>query len=75
MTKSKYITRKKVAEKLNISVSTVIRWTNNNEFPLPFALGPNRIVWDETEIDEFINEKKKLRGFHGHKPRDKTCHQ
>ena len=68
MIKSKYITRKKVAEKLNISVSTVIRWTNNNEFPLPFALGPNRIVWDEAEIDEFINEKKKLRGFHGHKP-------
>ena len=49
-------------------MSTVIRWTNNNEFPLPFALGPNRIVWDETEIDEFINEKKKRRGFHGHKP-------
>ena len=75
MGKSKYITRKKVAEKLNVSVSTIIRWTKHYGFPQPFALGPNTIVWDEAEIDAFIKEKMKLRGFHGHKPRDTTCRQ
>ena len=76
MTKKRFITKKALANKLELSPSTVFRWAKIGELPLPFRLGPNRIVWDEDEVDEFI-EKKKItdRGFSGNKPRDKTCRQ
>ena len=35
---------------------------------MPFKLGPNKIVWDKTELENVIEEKKKQRGFFGHKP-------
>ena len=68
MENSQYISKKQVARKLGISSSTVSRWAKTNEIPMPFRMGPNKIVWDEKEIDEFILNKKKLRGFLGAKP-------
>ena len=68
MSKSDFLSKKEVARKLKISSSTVTRWAKENELPLPFRLGPNKIVWDEKEIDEYILNKKKIRGFLGHKP-------
>ena len=69
MHKSLYISKKQVARILNISPSTVARWSKNNDnFPKPFSLGPNKIVWDLVEIEHYINERKQIRGFHGHKP-------
>ena len=66
--KSIYLSKKEVARKLNISSSTVVRWSKNNIIPKPFRLGPNKIIWDENEINKAIEEKKKQRGFLGHKP-------
>ena len=66
--KSIYLSKKEVARKLNISPSTVVRWAKNNVIPKPFLLGPNKIIWDENEINKAIEEKKKQRGFLGHKP-------
>ena len=37
--------------------------------PPPIRLGPNTISWDENELNEAIEEKKKDRGFLGHKPK------
>ena len=39
-----------------------------NIIPKPFRLGPNKIIWDENEINKAIEEKKTQRGFLGHKP-------
>jgi len=66
--KSIYISKKEVARKLNISPSTVVRWSKEDIIPKPFPLGPNKIAWDENEINEAIENKKKIRGFFGHKP-------
>ena len=67
--KSTYISKKEVARILNISSSSVTRWSKENtDFPKPFLLGPNKVVWDLREIEHYINEQKKIRGFLGHKP-------
>ena len=66
--RSIYLSKKEVARKLNISSSTVVRWSKSNIIPKPFRLGPNKIIWDENEINKSIEEKKKQRGFLGHKP-------
>ncbi len=66
--KSNFISKKEVARMLNISPSTVTRWSKpNSNFPEPFPLGPNKVVWNVREIENYINEQKK-RGFLGHKP-------
>jgi predicted DNA-binding transcriptional regulator AlpA len=66
--KSIYLSKKDVARKLNISLTTVSRWAKANIIPMPFSLGPNKIVWIEDELDQALEEKKKERGFLGHKP-------
>ena len=66
--KSKCISKKEVARILNISESTVSRWAKLGIIPKPFQLGPNKTNWDADEIYECIEQKKKVRGFLGHKP-------
>ena len=66
--KSIYLSKKDVARKLNVSPSTVFRWARDGIIPPPIRLGPNTISWDENELNEAIEEKKKDRGFLGHKP-------
>ena len=69
MMKSIYISKKEVARIFNKSPSTITRWSKEiPEFPKPFPLGPNKVMWDRIEIDDYINERKKIRGFYGHKP-------
>jgi predicted DNA-binding transcriptional regulator AlpA len=70
--KSFYIGKKELARKLNSSPSSVTRWSKDiPEFPKPFLIGPNKVVWDLREVLRYINNKKKLRGFLGHKPKKK----
>ena len=69
MYKQRFIPKKEVSRILNISSSTVSRWSKTiDNFPKPFLLGPNKVVWDLLEIENYINERKQIRGFHGHKP-------
>ena len=64
-----FISKKEVARILNISSSSVTRWSKDNpDFPKPFLLGPNKVVWDLREIEHYVEEQKKIRGFLGHKP-------
>ena len=64
-----YIPKKEVARIFNKSASTVTRWSKEiPDFPKPFLLGPNTVRWDRIEIENYINERKKIRGFYGHKP-------
>ena len=61
--------KKEVARMLNCSPSSVTRWSKEIlDFPKPFLLGPNTVMWDRNEIENYINERKKIRGFRGHKP-------
>ena len=74
MYKPLFIAKKEVSRILNISSSTVSRWLKTiDNFPKPFLLGPNKVVWDLVEIENYINERKRIRGFLGHKPERKQC--
>ena len=74
MYKQRFIQKKEVSRILNISSSTVSRWSKTiDNFPKPFLLGPNKVVWDLVEIENYINERKQIRGFLGHKPERKQC--
>ena len=74
MYKQRFIAKKEVSRILNISSSTVSRWSKTiDNFPKPFLLGPNKVVWDLVEIENYINERKRIRGFLGHKPERKQC--
>ena len=74
MYKQRFIQKKEVSRILNISSSTVSRWLKTiDNFPKPFLLGPNKVVWDLVEIENYINERKRIRGFLGHKPERKQC--
>ena len=71
--KSFYIGKKELARKLNSSPSSVSRWSKDvPDFPKPFLISPNKVVWDLREIENYINEQKKKRGFWGHKPQKKA---
>ena len=61
--KSNFISKKEVARKLNISPSTVFRWPKTGIIPPPIRLGPNTISWDENELNEAIEEKKRIEVF------------
>jgi len=64
-----YISKKEVARIFNKSASTITRWSKEiPDFPKPFLSGPNTVMWDRREIEDYINERKKIRGFFGHKP-------
>ena len=64
-----YIPKKEVARIFNKSNSTITRWSKEiPDFPKPFLLGPNTVMWDRIEIENYINERKKTRGFLVHKP-------
>ena len=45
--KTIFISKKEVARMLNCSPSSVTRWSKEiPEFPKPFLLGPNKVMWD-----------------------------
>ena len=68
--KSFYVGKKELARKLNSSPSSVSRWSKDiSDFPKPFTLSPNKVVWDLREILRYIEKRKKQRGFFGHKPK------
>ena len=73
--KSIYLSKKDVARKLNVSPSTVVRWSKSNIIPMPFPLGYNKIVWDETEINQAIDKRKKEEGFLDISQRNNQCQQ
>lgn len=48
-----------VARSLGVSIQTVWRWrSQDNGFPQPAKLGPKTIVWDEVDIQAWVNSKK-----------------
>lgn len=59
-----FISKKAVARKLNISPSTVYRWSKDGSMPEPISIGPNKTLWIEEEINVWIDSlKNKSRGF------------
>ena len=47
-----------VMKKTGIAKSTIWLWVNEDKFPKPIKLSKRITVWDESEIDEWIELKK-----------------
>jgi len=43
---------------LDISPPTLWRWVRIGHMPKPFKLGPHTTVWDATEIDAFLADRR-----------------
>ena len=59
-----FINKKTLAKLLNVSPSTIYRWSIIGNIPKPIAIGPNKTMWLKEEIDKWIIElKKNSRGY------------
>ena len=59
-----FINKKALARLLNVSPSTVYRWSIIGIIPKPISIGPNKTMWLKEEIDKWIIElKSKSRGY------------
>lgn len=47
-----------VAHKLGIGTSTVYKYALAADFPRPFKLSSQVVVWDEADIDKWLEAKK-----------------
>jgi len=47
-----------VMKKTGIAKSTIWLWVKENKLPKPIKLSPRITVWDENEIDKWIELKK-----------------
>ncbi len=47
-----------VAEKVSVHEQTIWLWVREGRFPKPFKVGPGVTVWDEAEIDQWLQARK-----------------
>ena len=43
----------------DISARTLYRWAKDGLFPSPYRIGPNRVGWLQSELEEWLTSKKK----------------
>ena len=72
MINSNLLCKKEVARILKVSVSTVYRWTVMGHLIPPFRLGENRVMWNEVDLNEWIEKQKSNKGFLERKPTQKS---
>ena len=58
---------KEVARRVGVTVSTIVRWVKKGTFPQPYTFN-GRTFFSAKEIEDWQNEKKNNRGFHGTPP-------
>ncbi len=47
-----------VLQRTGLSRTSIYRAVSNHKFPRPIKLGPRATGWIETEIDEWLEQKK-----------------
>ncbi len=55
------LTKKVVSDRVNYSGNHIDRMEADGRFPKRIKLGPNRVGWLETEVDDWIAEKARAR--------------
>jgi prophage regulatory protein len=48
-----------LVDRLNISKSTIYLWVSQGKFPPSFKIGGGTSVWNEEEISEWVESKRK----------------
>ena len=57
-TTTKLLRIKEVSEMTGLAISTLWKYIKNNNFVQPFKLSPRVTVFDSTEIEAWIEERK-----------------
>jgi prophage regulatory protein len=52
---SRFLRIKEVMNKTGIARSTIWLWVKEDKFPKPIKLSPRITVWDNNEIDKWMN--------------------
>jgi prophage regulatory protein len=52
-----FLSKRQVLAKVPVTAPTLWAWTRQGKFPKPRALGPNRTVWIEAEVDEWMRSQ------------------
>jgi prophage regulatory protein len=50
----RFLSKKQVLEKIPVTAPTIWKWVREGKFPRPRALGPNKTVWIEAEVDAWM---------------------
>lgn len=56
------LSRRAVAEKLGISETTIWRYCNAGNLPMPIRLGANRVAWPSSVIEAWIASRTTANG-------------
>ena len=51
------ISMKELMHKTSLARSTIYKYLSEGNFPKSVSLGPNKVAWLESEVDEWIEEK------------------
>ena len=54
--------KQQVAEKLRVSKQCIAKWIREGKFVKPFYLGTLIPVWDEADVDQWLEDQKKQQG-------------
>ena len=58
---------KEVIKRVGVTKSSIVRWVKKGAFPQPYTYN-GRTFFSAKEIEDWQNEKKNNRGFHGIPP-------
>jgi prophage regulatory protein len=56
------LSRHEVARLTGLSPATVERYWREGHMPAPVRLGPNRVAWRRSELNEWIAGRQRVRG-------------
>jgi len=56
----KYIRAKEVSKKLSLGMSSLYYLLGNTDFPKPYRVSEKIVIWKESEIDLWLENKKGL---------------
>lgn len=59
MTSHRLLRLKKVEEKTGLGRSQIYAFMKTGDFPRSIKIGPNTVAWLESEIDDWIDQKRK----------------
>lgn len=58
---SEFMLRAEVMQESTLSKTVIWRLMNRGEFPLPVKLSPNRVAWVRSEVEAWVEAKKRER--------------
>jgi predicted DNA-binding transcriptional regulator AlpA len=54
-------TYKELAERAGVTPMTIRRWVEQEIIPPPLQIGPRRVGWPETQVQEFFQSRKPVK--------------